>query len=182
GHQVDVIIRAARFAGIDAAGWVVAGRPPRRRLTGTRVGDEHAAAVMHHRILHRYLQSPSLAGAHPIEQRADDAERHQHAGTGIADRRTGLDRPAIALAGDAHRAAGGLGDRVEGQALLIGAARAEALDLGIDYAWIDRTDDVIAEPQPLDRAGREILGEDIGLLHHFLDQIEAALVLQIDCD
>src|SRR5438105_7105332 len=86
------------------------------------------------------------------------------------------------LAGDAHRAAGGLGDRVEGQALLIGAARAEALDLGIDDARIDRTDDVITEPQPLDCAGREILGEDIGLFHHFLDQIEAALVLQIDCD
>src|SRR5262250_3656865 len=97
GHQVDVIIGAARLAWIDPTRRVVAGRPPRCRLASARVGDEHAAAVMHHRILHRYLQSPSLASARPIEQRADDAERHQHAGAGIADRRTGLDRPAVTL-------------------------------------------------------------------------------------
>jgi hypothetical protein len=146
-----------------------------RRGAGARLGDEHAAAVMHDRILDRHLQPPALAGARTIEQRADDAERHQHAGAGVADRRAGLDRPAVALAGDAHCPANSLCDRVERQALLVGAAVSEALDLGIDDARIDRADDIVAEPEPLDRAGREVLGEDIGLLHHLLDQRQTAV-------
>src|SRR6202035_5546079 len=124
--------------------------------------------------LHRHLQPPALAGARPIEQRADDAERHQHAGAGVANRRAGLDRPAVALTGDAHRPANGLCDRVERQPLLVWAAVAEALHLGIDDARIDRADDIVAEPEPLDRAGREVLGEYIRLLYHFLDQRQAA--------
>ncbi len=135
---------------------------------------------MHDRILHRHLQPLALAGAGAVEQRADDAERHQHAGSGVADRRAGLDRSPARLAGDAHRAAGGLGDRVERKTALIGTAGAEALYLGIDDAGVDRADDVVAEPQPLDRAGREVLGEDVGLLHHLLDQSQAALGLQVD--
>jgi len=47
----------------------------RRGGAGARLGDEHAAAVVHDRILHRHLQPLSLAGAGAIEQRADDAER-----------------------------------------------------------------------------------------------------------
>ena len=135
---------------------------------------------MHDRILHRHLQLLALAGARAVEQRADDAERHQHAGAGVADRRAGLDRPPARLAGDAHRAARGLRDRVEREPLLVRAAGAEALDLGVDDAGIDRADDIVAEPQPLDRAGREILGEDIGLLHHLLDQRQPALGFQVD--
>jgi hypothetical protein len=83
-------------------------------------------------------------------QRADDAERH----AGVADRRAGLDRPAVALTGDAHRPANGLCDRVERQALLVRATIAEALDLGIDDARIDRDDDVVAESEGWGRSGR----------------------------
>src|ERR1700730_14307895 len=180
GHQEDVVVGTARLARIGPAGRVVAGRPPRRRLAGARVGDEHAAAVMHDGILHRHLQPPALAGARAVEERADDAERHQHAGAGVADRRARLDGLAVALAGDAHRAARGLRDRVERQALFVRAAVAETLDLGIDDARIDRADDVVAEPEPFDRTGREVLGEDIGLLYHLLDQLQAAVGLQID--
>ena len=134
GQQVDVIVGAAGLARKDAAGRVIGGRPPRRRSTSARLGDEHAAAVVHHGILHRHLQPATLAGARAVEQRADDAERQQHASAGVADRRAGLDRPAVALAGDAHRTARGLRDRVERQALLIRAAVTEPFDLGIDDA------------------------------------------------
>src|SRR5262249_26534183 len=153
GQQVDIVVGAAWFARVDAAWRVVGGRPARRRLAATGLGDEAAAAVMHNRILHRHLQPPALAGACAIEQRADDAERHQHAGAGVADRGSGLDRPAVALAGDAHRTTRGLGDRVERQSLLVGAAVAKALDLGVDDARVYRADDVVAEPQTLDRTG-----------------------------
>src|SRR5712691_6489818 len=108
-HQEDVVVGAARLARIGPARRVVAWWPPRRRLAGSCMRDEHAAAVMHDRILHRHLEMP----AHP--------------GAGVTDRRAGLDRLSVALAGDAHSAARGLGDRVEREAVLIGASGAEAL-------------------------------------------------------
>src|SRR5271166_5253851 len=66
------------------------------------------------------------------------------------------------------------------QPLLERAAVAKAFDLGIDDRRIDAADDIIAEPQTLDRAGGEVLGEDVRLLHHLLDQCQAALVFEVD--
>ena len=129
---------------------------------------------MHDRILHRQLQAAALAGRFLLVERAQDADRHQHAGAGVADRAAGLDRRLAGLAGDAHRAAGGLRDHVEGEALLVRAALAEALDLAIDDAGVDRLQHVVAETEALDRAGREVLGEDVGLLDQLLDQLDAA--------
>src|SRR5262249_11361025 len=132
------------------------------------------------RILHRYLQPAPFAAAGAVEQGADDAEGHQHAGAGVADRRARLDRAAVPFAGNAHRAASGLRDRVERQPFLERAAVAKALDLGIDDRRIDAADDIIAEPQTLNRAGREVLGEDIRFLHHLLDQCQTALVFEVN--
>src|SRR5207302_7957700 len=112
-----------------------------------------AACADDHQVVVGAQVAARLAGMHAIEQRADDAERHQHTGAGIADRRPGLDRPAVALAGDAHRPSRTLRDRIERQTLLVRAAVSEALDLGIDDARIDRAHDVLPEPQPPDRTG-----------------------------
>jgi len=38
-----------------------------------------------HRVLHRYLQPPAFAGAVALTQGAKDADRHQHAGAGVAE-------------------------------------------------------------------------------------------------
>ena len=76
-----------------------------------------------------------------------------HAGAGVAERRAGLERRPVGLAGDAHRAARSLRDHVEGEVFLVGAALAKTLDLGIDDARVDGADRLVAEPQPLDRAG-----------------------------
>src|SRR6516164_3015008 len=62
---------------------------------------------------------------------------------------------AAACASNAHRTTGGLRDRVERQPLLERAAVAKALDLGIDDRRVDAADDIIAEPQALNGAGRE---------------------------
>src|ERR1700738_2758950 len=84
GRQVNVIVGAAGLAWVDATGRVIGGRTPRRRLAGARPGDEPATAVMHDRILHRYLQPSALPGARPIDHRAGDAECHRNAGAGCA--------------------------------------------------------------------------------------------------
>src|SRR3984893_89041 len=139
---------------------------------GLLLGGRRAAAAP---VRAWVMNMPALAGARTIGARADDAERHQHAGAGVANRRAGLDRPAVALAGNAHRPAHGLCERVDRHPLLVWAPIAEALHLSIDDARIDRAEDIVAEPEPLDRAGREVLGEDIGLLHHLLHQRQAAV-------
>src|SRR6516165_11173401 len=175
GEQIDVIVGAARLARIDAVRGVAACRLPLCRLSGLRLPDEHAAAVMHDRILHSCLQAPALTRRAPLIERADDAECEQHAGAGVADCRPRLDRLAVALAGNAHRAAASLRDRVEAQPLFVRAARTKPLYLRIDYARVEGADDIVAETQSLDSAGRKVLGEDIGLLGHLLDQRQAPL-------
>src|SRR5262252_1576554 len=147
GKQIDVIVRAPRLAWINAGWGIVARRRTARRcLAASRLTDEHAAAVMHHRILHRRLQTPSFAGLGPLIEGADDAEREQHAGARVADRRSRLDRLAARLAGDAHCTAAGLRYRIKAEPAFIWAAGPEAFDLGIDDARIESADDVVAEP------------------------------------
>ena len=89
-------------------------------------------------------------------------------------------RLAAYLAGDRHVAAGRLGDHVEGEVVLIRAALAEAFDLGVDQPRVQRVQLVPAEAELLDRAGRHVLDEDIGLRRHLLDQREPARRFEVD--
>ena len=134
---------------------------------------------MEHCVLHRHLQATTLTCLGTLVERAEDADRHQHAGAGVAEAGAGLDRRAVAIAGDAERAAGGLGDHVEGEVFFVRAAGAEALDLAIDDAGVDLLDLVIAKPQSLDRARRHVLDRDIGLFQHVADDFEAARRFQV---
>ncbi len=84
------------------------------------------------------------------------------------------------FAGDAHRAARGLRDHVEGERFLVWAALAEALDLAIDDAGVDLFQHVIAKAEALDRAGGEVLGEHVGLFDQLFDQLDALLGLEVD--
>ena len=86
------------------------------------------------------------------------------------------------LAGDRHVAAAGLRDHVEGEVVLVRAALAEPLDLGVDQARVEPVQFVPAEPQLLDRARRHVLDEHVGLCRHLLDQRETARRFQIDRD
>jgi len=100
----------------------------------------------------------------------------------VTQSRPGLARTPVALAGNRHRAAAGLGDHVKGEVVLVGAALAEPFDLRIDEARVQRVEVLPAEPQPLDRAGGEVFDEDVGLLGHVFDEGEAALRLEVDGD
>ena len=135
---------------------------------------------MHDRILHRQLQAATFPGGFLFVERAEDADCHQHAGAGIADRAAGFGRRVAGVARHAHRAARGLRDHVEGERFFVRAALAEALDLAIDDTGVDLLQHIVAEPQALDRAGREVLGEHIGFLDQLLDEFDAACGLEID--
>src|SRR4029077_10182276 len=89
-------------------------------------------------------------------------------------------RWGVAVAGDAGRTARRLRDHVEGEVSLVRAAGAEALDLAIDDPWVQLLDHVVAEPQPLDRAGRHILDGHVGFLEQGLDDLEGARRFEVE--
>ena len=112
--------------------------------------------------LHRELETAALACLFFLVQRGENADAHQHAGASVADRTARLDGRPTRLTGDAHRAAGGLRDHVESEALLVGAAFAKAFDLTIDDAGVDCLQHIIAEAETLNCAGGQVFGEHVG--------------------
>src|SRR2546428_8580300 len=186
GHDVDIVVRPARRARIQPhrrvahAGHLAAaafGRLPSQAVS--RKVDAH---VVQHRVLHGDLQAMALARLAALVQRARDRDRHQHAGAGITERHAGPGRRAVLVSGDAEGAAARLGNHVEGEVVLERAAFAEALDLGVDDARIDRLHDVIGQAQPLDGARGKVLDHHVRLADHVLDELEPLGGLEIDRD
>src|SRR5262249_10038466 len=103
-------------------------------------------------------------------------------GAGVPGRGAGLERRSVRLAGSALAAAGGLRDHVDRGFVLVGPAGAEALHLRVDDARIDGAHRVVAEPEPLNGAWREIFHHDIGALRHVLNELEPGLGFQVDGD
>ena len=70
-------------------------------------------------------------------KRAEDADRHQHACTGIAKCCAWLQGATVGLASDRHDAARRLPDHIEGQELLVRATLGKAFNLSVDNATIE---------------------------------------------
>src|SRR5579875_546964 len=181
--DVAVVVRTAALARIDLGGRVRAHDAlvahARRGMAPQILGGIGDAAVIDDAFLHRHLDVLALAGELPLIERGQDADRAMQPGAGVADRQTGLDRPAVGLAGDRHRPAGRLRDHVEGEIVPVRPVIAEALDLGIDDPGIDLSDLVVAEAEPLDDPGREIFDKDVGLLDQPADQRAPLFMLLI---
>src|SRR5207237_10419023 len=109
----------------------------RRGYAPQRLGGVGDAAVIDDAFLHRQLDTLALAGELALVERGENADRAVQPGAGVADRRAGLERATVGLAGYRYRAAGCLRDHVEGEEILVGAVLAEALDLRIDDPRID---------------------------------------------
>ena len=59
---------------------------------------------------------------------------------------------------------------------------AKALDLRIDEPGVDLLRDVVAEAQPVDGAGGEILDHDVGLLQHLRENLATAWAAEVQGD
>src|SRR3954470_14483134 len=95
---------------------------------------------------------------------AQNGDRHDHAGASIADGRAGFAGRAILFAGDAHQSTDRLGNHIEGETFLEGAAGAEALHLAVDDRRVQPPYDIRTKAKPFDRAWGEVLDHYIGLL------------------
>ena len=89
-------------------------------------------------------------------------------------------RRVLGKAGDAHRAAHRLRDRLEALEAAVRPVGAEALDRGVDQPRVQLRQHLVAEPQPVQRAGPEILHQHVGLGDHLPEQLLALLGLQIE--
>lgn len=97
-----------------------------------------------------------------LHQRTENADRAMQAGAGVAQRDPGLERTTVFfLAGDRDGSARCLGDHVEGRMTPFRAVQIEPLDAGVHDPRIDVNHFFVAEAQPFDCAGREVLDEDI---------------------
>ena len=94
--------------------------------------------------------TPRHAGRGPgvvaLLQGGEDADRHLHAGAAIADRRQDQGRRVFRKAGDAHRAAHRLGDRLIALEARIGTIAAKALDRRIDQPRVKFLE--LSQPSP----------------------------------
>ena len=115
-------------------------------------------------------------GALAAGERGEDRGRRVHAGHQVGSGDAHLLRPAagqvVALPGDAHDAAHGLGDQVVAGAVRIGPRLAEAGDRAIDQARIDFAERGIVETEFGEPADLVVLDQDIRALdkppHHRL--------------
>jgi hypothetical protein len=132
------------------------------------------------RRLTRHLDVLALPRGVPLVECGQDADRHVHAGAGIADRRPHVGRRAVGKAGDAHGTAHGLGDRLETLEAAEGTVGAEALDGGVDEPRVDLGERLVAEPQAVERAWPEVLDQHVGLGDHLPEQALALLRLEVE--
>ena len=123
------------------------------------------------------LALPSVVA---LLESGEDADRHMHAGAGIADRRHNKCRRVVREAGDTHRTPHRLGDRLVALEVAIGAVSAKALDRGVDQPRVDLREDLPTEPQPVEGAGPEIFEQHVRLGDDLLEQLLASAGLQIE--
>ena len=121
------------------------------------------------------------AGALALVQGGQDADGAVQPGARVADGRSGLEGLGLECAREAQGSTRGLSDHVEAHVVLVWTL-AKTLDLRVDQAGIDLPDNVIAEAQPLDGAGGEILDHDVGLLQHLRENLATAWAAEVQGD
>src|SRR5262249_14956461 len=185
GVDEAVVVEPAALALVEAAGRRRAERAavarPYGGLAAGGLARERNAAEVDHGVLHGHLDVLAAARALALVQGGQDADGAVKAGARVADGRAGLERLGLRGAGQAERAADRLGDHVEAHVVLV-RPLAEALDLRVDDPRVDLLDDVVAEAQPLDGAGREVLDHDVGLLEQLREDLAAARRAEVQGD
>ena len=105
-----------------------------------------------------------------------------HARRNIRDGDRHAMRWPVLRARHAHQSRHALGNEVEAAALAIGAGLAEAGDGGVDQARVAGRQRRPPETQPLERAGPEILDQDVGAIDQLQQLGLAGLGLEVDDD
>src|SRR2546428_3878376 len=114
------------------------------------------------RVLHGDLDLLAFAGRVALHERGEDPDHAVHPGARVSDGRPDVGRRAVREAGDAHRPAHRLRDRLLPLVVTVRPVRPEPLDARVHEARIELPDFAMAEAQTLEHAGAEVLQEHIG--------------------
>ena len=116
-------------------------------------------------------------------QRGQRAKRTVRAGAEVAERYAGRNgSDGVLLAGETHDAAHRLSDQIEAAAIAVRTGMPEPGDRAIDQTRVERMHRVIAEPETIERAGSEVLDEDVRRCRQRAHQCRALGALQVDRD
>jgi hypothetical protein len=170
-------IARARHLVAELRVWVFLERPMLEALLVAHLD----AAEIEHCVLHRDLDALAASGLCALVEGGENAGDAMDAGARIADLRAGRGRWAVPPAGRAHRAAHGLGNRLIGLAIDIGA-RAEALDGGVDDPRVDLLDPLPGEALAVEHARRKILDQDVAFLEEPDEDLLPLRRLHVDGD
>src|SRR5207245_3366454 len=180
-EKQDVVVGAAGMAAIRRAGYAGA-----ELVTGALAGLSGALMIaqadadqVDHRVLHRDLDLLALTGEVPLHQRGENADHAVHAGARISYGRPHVGRRIVGKAGDAHRAAHRLRDRLVALVVGVWPVRAEALDARVDQPRVELLDRLVSEAQTLEHTWTEILEQHVTGLQEGAEHVLGARILEI---
>ena len=106
-------------------------------------------------------------------------EKNARGNVGHGD--SGFDRGAPGtLAGDAHDAGHALGHEIKSGPITVRSAAAESADRTIDHFGIDLPDLLVAEPEPVQNPGSEVLHNDVGAVEEAPGDGDTRLCFQVE--
>ena len=181
GHDVGIVVRPERCAGVEVdQRAVAAGGPWSNGPAPVRTNRDPGAHVVGHRFLHRDLDQLPFAGALLLHVGAQQRQRQLHARSGIAHGGPRHRRRAVGIPGDGECASGGLRHHVVALVAGVGAGGAEAFEPRIDDVGMDGTDHVVVDAQLLNDAGAVVLHEDVVVRRHLEQQLPPSRLAQIE--
>ena len=115
-------------------------------------------------------------------QSGQDPEREVHTAAAVCDGRTHAHGGPIGLAGDAHPAPSGLSDKIERLVVRPRPPGAVAADRGDDQTRERLTEPLGRQAEPRERAGREVLGQNVRALEQSVELPTPPVLGQIEHD
>src|SRR2546430_4132207 len=169
--RAERLIRNDRRMDVPLGPW---DRPVREVTRGLAREQRHLAAD------HRRVDDLALAGALTRVQGGGDRERGEHARDHVRLRDADHDRIAPGLAGEAHDPAHSLHDEVVRGPRATRTVLPEPADVAQDRARIDPAHAFVGKAEARERAGTEVLDDDVAFLDEPLEHALAVRILEVD--
>ena len=153
------VLGLERFVGRDGGVDIAA---PFRAHAGGKIDAGIEGQKRRHGVEHGDVEPRAEAGAFATQQCGKDGLRGVEARNHVGDGGSDLGRLAVRFAGNIHDAGLTLHDQIVARTSGVGARSAKPGDAAEDQVAVVARQRVIAEPEPLERSGPEILHHDVG--------------------
>ncbi len=134
------------------------------------------------RVVERHVDPLPPTRLFATGERRENGDRRERPREEVRDRDADLHRLAAGLARDRHEPAHGLNQEVVSRLVRARARRPVARDRAEDDARVHGRERVVAEPEPVEVAGAEVLDDDVGPRREAPHRLAAGLGLEIERD